>query len=200
MADLVTTQEIGPENHGDRMSLAEFAGVSGRPGCIYELERGVIVVVDVPGVPHMMVVQVLRNALVAYQLRNPALVPAIASGADCALRMPQLQSERHPDLAVYLTPPPRDDPQPWEYWTPDIVVEVVSKGGEQRDYGVKRDEYLQAGVKLYWIIDPANRSATVLTRHADTWRETRLAADASLTTPLLPGLSIELATVFAALR
>ena len=44
-----------------------------------------------------------------------------------------MQSDRHPDQAVYLLPPP-DGPRPWTRWVPEIVVEVVSEGGEDRDY------------------------------------------------------------------
>lgn len=196
MADTLITLEIGPEDAGRRMSLEDFACAEGRAGRVYELERGVIVVVDVPGVPHLMVVQRIRNPLVVHQVKHPEQVFAVASGADCAVRMPDMESERHPDVAVYLTPPPEGRPQPWEYWTPDIVVEVVSPGGEHRDYGIKRDEYLRAGVRLYWVVNPQERSATVHRRRSDTWEIQQLDERGKLETPLLPGLTIQLTDVF----
>ncbi len=190
---------IGPESHGTPMSLDEFAQVEGQPGYRYELQAGVIQVVDIPGLPHGLIVQVIRNALVALQLKHPKLIYYIASGSDAALRMPEMQSERHPDIAVYLTPPPVSDDQPWEHWTPDLVVEVISAGGEDRDYRVKRDEYLRAGVRLYWIVDPQSRTVTVLTRRTDTWSEKRLDETGALATPLLPGFELQRADVFSVL-
>lgn len=199
MADLLAITEIGPEHHGLHMSLDEFARVDGRPGHLYELQQGVIQVVDVPGLPHGLIIQFIRNRLGAFQTSHPEKVFYIAGGSEAALRMPILQSERHPDIAVYLSPPPIAEDQPWEFWTPDLVVEIVSTRGEDRDYVIKRDEYLKAGVRLYWIVDPHERTVLVLTRRGDTWHEERLAATAVLKTPLLPSLEIKVPDIFAVL-
>jgi len=99
---------------------------------------------------------------------------------------------------VYLTRPAISGPQPWDHWTPDIVVEVVSEGGEERDYQVKRDEYLTAGVRVYWIVDAGSHQVTELVRSGDIWGERRLGRDDALSTTLLPGFNVPLATVFAA--
>jgi Uma2 family endonuclease len=199
MAEIGTLTEIGPESNGRRMSLEEFARVEGRPGYLYELSRGVIQVVDVPGVPHMLVKLRIRNALVLCQVRHPDRIFAIADGSDMAIRMPQLVSERHPDICVYLTPPPVDDVQPWDFWVPDIVIEVVSPGSEERDYEEKREDYLKAGVRLYWIFDPQTRSATLLTRRGDEWRAQKPDESGTVKTRLLPGLELKLADVFGVL-
>jgi len=196
MADIATITRIGPESAGMRMSLEEFAAVEGAGGYLYELEGGVIQVVDVPA--HGFVVQQVRIGLVLFQASHRQLVRYVAGGAEAALRMPDLQSERHPDFAVYLTPPPEKDSSAWEYWIPEIVIEVVSPSSAERDYHTKRSEYLRIGVKLYWIIDPQDESATVLRRRGDRWEETRLDASGVLTTTLLPGFELKLADVFAA--
>lgn len=198
MADVINATslaEIGPESHGLRMTLEEFAVVPGRPGHLYELENGVIQVVDIPGVPHERVKQAIRTALALYQTAHPGQIDLVADGSGGVIRMPDSQSERHPDLLIYLTPPPSDDPQPWDEWVPDIVIEVVSRTSADRDYRVKRKEYLAAGVRLYWIIDPQAHVATVLRRRGDTWREQRLDSTAKLTTPLLPGFELPLTPI-----
>lgn len=44
---------------------------------------------------------------------------------------------------------------------PDLVVEVLSPSTATRDRGYKKKAYEKAGVKEYWIVDPANRSVEV---------------------------------------
>ena len=100
-----------------------------------------------------------------------------------------MQSDRHPDQAVYLHPCP-EGRDPWTRWIPEIVVEVVSKRGEHRDYVEKREEYLRAGVAEYWILDPALRRLLVLRRAGDVWEEVVVPADATYRTHLLPGLEV----------
>jgi Uma2 family endonuclease len=39
----------------------------------------------------------------------------------------------------------------------DICIEIVSEESFSRDYGDKHMEYERAGVKEYWLIDPARR-------------------------------------------
>lgn len=199
MADTFSVLQIGPEHHGTRMSLDEFAHAEGRGGFHYELNRGVIEAVDVPGLPHGRVVKFIRNALTRYEESHPGVVNYDATGSDAVIRVPIVQSERHPDILVYLSPPPVSGSQPWDHWIPELVIEVVSPGSEERDYVDKRDDYLRAGVRLYWIVDPRARGATVLTRRGDTWSEVRLTESGSLTTPLLPEFALQLSDMWAVL-
>ncbi len=192
---LKTKPHVGPENHGRRMSLEDFAEAEETPGFRYELAKGRVVVSDVPGLPHALIVQNIDCAVRAYQARYPDVIYFAGGGSDCALRLPGIKSERHPDLAIYMTIP-TDEENPWSTWIPEIVVEVVSKGGEDRDYAEKREEYLDAGIREYWIVDPMERRILVLTRRMDVWDERRLAGAQKLSTPLLPGFELEVATVF----
>jgi len=47
--------------------------------------------------------------------------------------------------------------------SPDLCVEVVSPSNTKRELRDKTKEYFAAGVKLVWIVDPEDRSVTVLT-------------------------------------
>lgn len=199
MADTVAWTRLGPKHDGLRMTLDEFRAIDFEEGYLFELAKGVVVVAEVPSYFHMLVVLAVRNALVAFQLRKPDRIFAITGGAESGVEMEEMQSRRHPDVSAYLTPPPVSEAQPWETWIPEIAVEVVSESSRARDYEDKPDEYLKAGVRLYWIVDPATRTATVLTRAADRWKRSSLLESGVLTTGSLPGFELPLATVFAAL-
>lgn len=47
--------------------------------------------------------------------------------------------------------------------TPDLAVEVLSKGNTRREMERKLREYFEAGVSLVWIIDPKRRQASIYT-------------------------------------
>lgn len=44
---------------------------------------------------------------------------------------------------------------------PDWVIEVVSPSTERMDYGIKLFKYRTAGVREYWIVNPASRTVNV---------------------------------------
>ncbi len=45
---------------------------------------------------------------------------------------------------------------------PDLAVEIISPDSVHRDYEDKRRRYEEAGVREYWIVDPAEQSAMFL--------------------------------------
>ena len=44
---------------------------------------------------------------------------------------------------------------------PDWIIEIVSPSDPARDYIMKLKKYLSAGVREYWIVDPASSKVTV---------------------------------------
>ncbi len=49
------------------------------------------------------------------------------------------------------------------YWErPDLVMEIVSENNRRHDLVTKKDEYAQAGIPEYWIVDPEEETITVL--------------------------------------
>lgn len=79
---------------------------------------------------------------------------------------------------------------------PDLVVEVLSPANTGIEVQQKIDEYLAAGVKLVWIVNPADRTIRVY-RDDGTTRGFR-DSDTIQDEPLLPGLRLRLADVFPA--
>jgi Uma2 family endonuclease len=77
---------------------------------------------------------------------------------------------------------------------PEIVIEVRSKNDRVSEIEAKRDEYLDAGVKEVWLLDPKTRSITIATSSHESLT---FQIDDSLTTTLLPGFAVPVAAIFA---
>ena len=180
---------LGPAHHGLAMDYETFIEADHSEGHLYELARGVVVVTEVPGIHHGRIVMRWGNLFALYDSTHPGVINYRAGGGECRLRLPGMKSDRHPDQAIYLHPNP-EGPHPWTRWVPEIVVEVVSGSGEDRDYVEKREEYLRVGVKEYWILDPKRRRMLVLLRMMDVWQEVIVAEDGVHRTELLPGLEV----------
>ncbi len=185
----ITRRTVGPADHGRRMKLVDFIHADFEEGWLYELARGRVVVTNVPGLNHGLIVMRLTSLFVVHAQAHPGAITYQAAGSDCRIRLPGMVSDRHPDHAIYLSPPP-SGPGPWMEWVPALVVEVISKGSRRRDEVEKRDEYLRVGVLEYWVIDPKRRAIRVHSRAGDTWRIESVPADAVHRTHLLPGLEV----------
>ena len=70
-------------------------------------------------------------------------------------------SVRGPDVAFISRPRLRPDEIPVSFieMAPDLVVEVVSPGDSRREVREKVEDWLRAGVRLVWVLNPASRSA-----------------------------------------
>ena len=82
---------------------------------------------------------------------------------------------------------------------PELVVEIGSEGTRGRDETIKRRLYERSGVSEYWVVDPQIDVVRIYRRGAHSFgRPLELSAEAgdTLTTPLLPGLSLPLARIF----
>lgn len=80
---------------------------------------------------------------------------------------------------------------------PAIIVEFVSPGrvAHYRDYDEKREEYLQIGVKEYWVIDRFDRTMTVFRPQVEPHV---VKEDEIYATPLMPGFELPLKKILAA--
>lgn len=188
---------ITPADHGKPMSLDDFAQAEVQEGYLYELSRGVITVSDVPNRPHLIQVREIRQRFSDYRSIYPERIDTIAGSGECKILLSALESERHPDIAIYKFPP-LDEDDLWATWLPDIAIEVVSADSVHRDYVEKREEYLLFGVREYWIVDAARGEMLVLKRRGGKWTEKIVKPPEVYETKLLPGFQPDCGTVFAA--
>jgi Uma2 family endonuclease len=102
-----------------------------------------------------------------------------------------------PDILVLLQGWEGELRQRGAQGTPDLVIEVLSPSNRGHDLLTKRALYGRAGVREYWIVDPANRTIEVLSPHQDALytRQTASGTD-EITSPLLEA-SFPLAAIFA---
>lgn len=191
------TQWVGSEHDGKPMSLSLFTRAEGKPGYRYGLSRGVVQVGEFPALSHGMLINGLLEAIAVYEQRNPKVINFVGTAAISKLTLWNRESERHPDLSVYLSAPPKGVEQPWDRWVPEIVIEVVSASSIKRDYEEKPGDYLAAGVREYWIIDPMKKAGLFLTRRGDGWTENRVGRRGTWTTPLMPKFKLDLGRLFA---
>lgn len=77
---------------------------------------------------------------------------------------------------------------------PDLVVEVVSPTDRQRDVTRKVIEYLDGGVRIVWLVEPADKVVTVFT--SDRKSSTLTIEDELDGGDVLPGFRLPLADVF----
>ena len=79
----------------------------------------------------------------------------------------------------------------------DLVAEVISLGGHNRDRIDKKDLYEQYGVKEYWLIDPEAQSVDVLFLEASQYMlVTRSGPDQLAASRLLPGFEVPVRKLF----
>ena len=77
---------------------------------------------------------------------------------------------------------------------PDLAVEVLSQSDSLRELGRKIGEFLDNGVPLVWLVDPARQTVTVYRSLTETQQ---LDVDDTITAePILPGFSVPVRRFF----
>jgi Uma2 family endonuclease len=186
------TLYLGRADQGTPLSREEFAEAQYEEPWRYERVEGRLVVMTPSGHEHSIVGNKIRSYLGAYEVEHPEIVACVISEAWIAV---DDDTDRIADIAVYLAASSPADRIPERI--PDLVFEVVSEGSEakRRDYEEKRAEYERIGVQEYVVIDRFEHRVTIFRRSESRLNETMLSANATYTTPLLPGLEIPLESV-----
>jgi Uma2 family endonuclease len=83
---------------------------------------------------------------------------------------------------------------------PDMVIEILSPSTASNDCIAKFNNYLKAGVREYWILDPETRTIQVHILDQGKYTTTVYEADkkktAAIPVSVLPGCKIDLETIF----
>jgi len=102
---------------------------------------------------------------------------------------------RAPDVAFIAAARVPDDASGFAALAPDLVAEVVSPNDRASEVTEKALDWLAAGVRLVWVIDPGTRIATVYRQGGDALL---LIGDAALDgEDVLPGFRLPLPELFS---
>ncbi len=171
---------------GRAMSLAEFEQLPEEKPYLQWWD-GVVVQKAVPRRPHRILQREIDFALTAY-LR--------AHGGDSGPEGHVWYERGYlvPDVAYWLPSKPQGDDR--RSLPPTLAVEIRSPDETMASQREKCRRMREHGTDVCWLIDPAARTAEVFEGNADA---EPVAAGGSLTSPLLPGFELPLATLWAAL-
>jgi Uma2 family endonuclease len=80
---------------------------------------------------------------------------------------------------------------------PDLIIEILSKGNNKKELKNKYEVYEESGVKEYWIIHPEEQTLLINKLVDDKYISFRLLTNGDeITTPILPGFTLNLNDVF----
>ena len=161
-------------------------------GCKQELVNGIVVSIPPPKRRHGRLQARLTIHLGSYVAEHHAGEVDNESGF-IVRRAPD--TVRGPDILFFQRERPEgSDPTKYEALAPDLVAEVASEHDTAADLHAKVLDYLQAGVRLVWVVYPTTQTVMEYQPHADA----RLyqPGDTLSGAPVLPDFTLPLSELF----
>jgi Uma2 family endonuclease len=125
-----------------------------------ELVRGALIVREPAGFEHGVVAARLATRLGMFVEAQQLGVVLAAETGFTQFRAPD--TVRAPDVAFISTARlPPDRVRGFAELAPDLVAEVLSPGDTAGEVAEKVDDWLSAGSRLVWVVDPVRRNARV---------------------------------------
>jgi Uma2 family endonuclease len=175
------------------LTAEEFSRLPNPPdGSEQELVRGVIITMPPPKGRHGVVCSRV-NRLIANFAEEKKLGIVTSNDTGVILERDP-DTVRGPDIAFWNKDRQPEVPEVYFELPPDLAVEVLSPDTNRRKLREKIKEYLFAGTKLVWVVDPEERSVTIC-RGPD---EGKVLFEAALLDgdEVLPGFRCEVAELF----
>lgn len=158
-----------------------------------ELVKGVLVVREPAGYRHGDVTTKLTMAIAGFV--HPRKLGDVLAAETGFKLFTNPDTVRAPDVAfVHRDRLPESPPTGYAPFAPDLAVEVLSPDDRPGKVLAKVADWLSAGCKLVWVVDPARRIARVY--RADGSESLLTDRDALDGEDLLPGFSCPLTEVF----
>lgn len=83
-----------------------------------------------------------------------------------------------------------------QFPVPDLVMEVLSESTEDRDRGVKFEDYEAHGASEYWLVDPETEVVEQYLRRGERFYLALKSGSGEITSPTVPGFRIPIRALF----
>ena len=115
-----------------------------------ELIDGVLIFLEAPTFTHQEMVTEILLDFGFYIRKNKGLCRVLPSPLDVQIDCDD-RTIVQPDIALICNE--ERITRKGIYGAPDFCIEIVSDSSRKRDYGIKVQKYMNAGVREYWIVD-----------------------------------------------
>jgi Uma2 family endonuclease len=160
----------------------------------YEIIDGVLLMTPAPGTRHQMVLTRLAGRLIPFVDKNQ-LGTLLLAPTDVVLAPNQVVQ---PDLLFVSSARAGIVDERAVNGAPDLVVEILSPTSLHLDRHRKFGLYESAGVREFWLVDPANKGIEISRNTPDGFDlETSASEAREVGSKVLVGLRIELSELFA---
>jgi Uma2 family endonuclease len=102
----------------------------------------------------------------------------------------------YPDVSFVSQERLPGNPRTYLMLAPDLAVEVISPSDKDYDIDDKVDEYQRAGVRLIWIIHPANRTVDVYQIARGLRSQRYISEDELDGGDVIPGFKLKVSDIF----
>ncbi len=160
---------------------------------LLEFTDGYIEVPPMPTDQHQTILLFLYELLAAF------LRPLGGKVLVAPLRV-QIRNGKYREPDIVLVRSASDPRRQNRFWLgADVVVEIISEEGSERDLVEKRADYAEAGIPEYWIIHPQAETISVLVLQDSAYVEHSVfARGAMATSVVLEGFAVSVSAVFDA--
>jgi Uma2 family endonuclease len=179
---------------GERLiTIAEYERMPEEDLYRVDLVRGMLVKSPIPAPLHGVLQIRIGRKLDEFVERAGG---GVVTGEVGAILARDPDTVRGPDVAFYSTDRIPEFGYSGGFWgPPDLAVEILSPSNRPSDVRAKVADYLDAGVRMVWVLDPPARSVTIHRPGAET-RAVRY--DQTLEgEDVLPGFRLPLKAFFA---
>jgi len=142
------------------LTVEEFQRLPEEDAYRVELVRGRAVREPRPGARHGWLAGKIFHALHAHAREHALGLAVIETGFLLSVDPPTI---RGPDVAFIAAASMPPEGIPVGFWTlsPDLAVEVLSPSNSAIEIQAKILDYLAAGTRLVWVVDPHNETVSV---------------------------------------
>ena len=184
-------------NRNLRFAYADYKSVPESMDKRYELLDGDLVLVPTPTIRHQRVSKKLGFILITFFEHNN-LGEVLGAPLDVVFGKGDEREVVQPDI-IFISNERKDIATEQEIQgAPDLVVEILSPGTEQRDRNYKKSLYSRYNVLEYWIVDPVAETIDIYNQTEQGLQRSGIyAAKQTVISPRWPELALEAGAIFA---